>query len=218
MSNMRQIESMLFNYETTSRTDFRDGEITPAVKTEYKKKPTCLTIRTKPLKYVHTLVDWKVPNVPFGLMTKPKDIVRTNPREVQVSYEKPPDPVLEEVKRTRPRLVMTPAVSFDDLDDATRKLLLDDVYTTSTMKAMRGVVANATYSSVRTLLPGFPAKANPIVLQKLLPPYVSPEWRMDSVGWDSRQLRTHCDPNKEFWLAKTAQCQEYNDTAEDEEK
>ncbi|KAM3962812.1 uncharacterized protein ACR2FA_003196 [Aphomia sociella] len=219
MSNVKQIESMLFNYETTVRTDFRDGDITPLIKTEYKEKPICLRVRPRPLKDIHTLVDWRVPNVPFDLMLRPKDIVRTNPREVQKPYERPADVEFEKVKRTRPRLVMTPAVSIDDVDDDTRRLLLEDMYTTSTMKSMQNVIAaHFADKNLRSPLPDYPANANPIVLQKLLPPYVSPEWRMDSVSWDSRQLRTNCNPSREFWLARTHKCQECEDTTNREKR
>ncbi|XP_059061815.1 uncharacterized protein LOC131854697 isoform X2 [Achroia grisella] len=185
MSNMKQLQTMLFNYETTMRTDFRYGEITPLTTTKYKEKPSCVRIRPKPLKDIHTLVDWKVPNVPFELMTGRKEVVRTNPREKQVP---------------------------------TRKRLLDDVYLTSTMKAQREVVSNTSYNCVRAPLPTSPANANPITIQKWSPPYVSPEWRMDSVTWDRRQLRTYCNPDKEFWLTRTPQCQECKDTAVREQR
>ncbi|XP_059061814.1 uncharacterized protein LOC131854697 isoform X1 [Achroia grisella] len=218
MSNMKQLQTMLFNYETTMRTDFRYGEITPLTTTKYKEKPSCVRIRPKPLKDIHTLVDWKVPNVPFELMTGRKEVVRTNPREKQVPYKTLPDLEFEDVKRSRPRLVMTPAASVDDADDVTRKRLLDDVYLTSTMKAQREVVSNTSYNCVRAPLPTSPANANPITIQKWSPPYVSPEWRMDSVTWDRRQLRTYCNPDKEFWLTRTPQCQECKDTAVREQR
>ncbi|CAG9784664.1 unnamed protein product [Diatraea saccharalis] len=83
-------ENMLFNYETTTRTDFRDGEIEPLIKTVYKGKQSCLRIRPKPLKDLHALTDWRVPNVPFNLMHKPKDIVQTNPRQPQEPYKNYP--------------------------------------------------------------------------------------------------------------------------------
>lgn len=79
-------EGMLFNYETSNRTDYRDGEIKPIVKTVYQHKPSCYRIRPPPLKDIHTLSEWKTPNVPFDLLLKPKDIVRTNPWKVQQPY------------------------------------------------------------------------------------------------------------------------------------
>ncbi|XP_063839148.1 uncharacterized protein LOC135088187 [Ostrinia nubilalis] len=211
----RRYESMLFNYETTGRTDFRDGRIKPIITTEYKPKSTCLRVRPPPLKDIHALTDWRVPNVPFNLMHKPKDVVRTNPRVVQEPFHEPEDEIREEVQRTRPRLVMTPAVSLDDIEPVTRKMLVEDVYVTSVMQMMResGVSEG---SSLRAPLPKLPAPANPITLPKLLPQYVSPEWRMDSAAWDNRQLRTYCDPTKEFWLAFQSKCDVCDETAERE--
>ncbi|XP_028165670.1 uncharacterized protein LOC114356614 [Ostrinia furnacalis] len=234
----RRYESMLFNYETTGRTDFRDGRIKPIITTEYKPKSTCLRVRPPPLKDIHALTDWRVPNVPFNLMHKPKDVVRTNPRVVQEPYVKTPldtaktyilcllrewfyfqhepeDEIREEVQRTRPRLVMTPAVSLDDIEPVTRKMLVEDIYVTSVMQMMResGVSEG---SSLRAPLPKLPAPANPITLPKLMPQYVSPEWRMDSAAWDNRQLRTYCDPTKEFWLAFQSKCDVCDETAERE--
>lgn len=82
----KRFESMLFNYESTVRTDFRDGEIKPIITTQYQGKGTCIRIRPPPLKDIHALTDWHVPNVPFDLFGKPKDIVGTNPNDVQKPY------------------------------------------------------------------------------------------------------------------------------------
>lgn len=85
-ASKRRYESMLFNYETTGRTDFRDGRIRPIIRTEYKPKSTCLRVRPPPLKDIEALTDWYDPNVPFDLLHKPKEIVQTNPWEVQKPY------------------------------------------------------------------------------------------------------------------------------------
>lgn len=87
MSDVKtKLESMLFNYETTNRTDFRYGEIKEPIFTEYQKKPGCLRIRPPPLKDVHTLSDWKAAAIPFDLLHKPRPIVGTDPRNVQQPY------------------------------------------------------------------------------------------------------------------------------------
>uniref|UniRef100_A0A2H1V7N2 SFRICE_006329 n=1 Tax=Spodoptera frugiperda TaxID=7108 RepID=A0A2H1V7N2_SPOFR len=67
--------------------------------------------------------------------------------------------------------------------------------------ALKGMTAN---KSVKAPLPGVYSKCNPVrnELPPLLPPYVSPEWRRDSVYWDNKQLRTYADPTKHFWLTR----------------
>lgn len=86
-------EQMLFDYETSNRTDYHDGEILPIVKTVARKKPARPTnLKPPPLKDLHTLSVWKTPNVPFDLLIRAKDITRTNPWKVQqryVSYVQP---------------------------------------------------------------------------------------------------------------------------------
>lgn len=76
-------ENMLFNYETSNKTDYRDGEIRPMVKTVYKEKTNCLRIRPPPLKYIHTLTEWKKTNIPSDLFVRPKEIIRTSPHDIQ---------------------------------------------------------------------------------------------------------------------------------------
>ncbi|CAH0726300.1 unnamed protein product, partial [Brenthis ino] len=207
-------ERMLFNYETSNRTEYRDGEIRPIVKTVYQQKPSCYRIRPPALKDIHTLSEWKTPNVPFDLLLKPKDVVRTNPWKVQQRYEKSPDLGWEHAKNTRPRLVMTPAVSMDDIDvPESRKLLIQDIYSSTAQRAMRDGIQDSFSTNIRAPFPGRPAPANPIKLEKLRAPYVSPEWRMDSVSWDGRQLRSYCDPRREFYLARTTKCSACDVTA-----
>ncbi|KAJ8726095.1 hypothetical protein PYW07_000793 [Mythimna separata] len=195
------MEKMLFNYQTTNRTDFRDGEIVPPTFTKYKEKPRCLRKRPPPLKDHHTVSAWRTTGVPFSLMHSPKPITRTDPTKVQKPYSKPPDEEREEAIRTRPRLVMTPAVSMDDVTDKrARQILIDAMYTSTVTSATREAISD--YFTVRAPLPGLPAPANPIKLPRLTLPYVSPEWRMQTVSWDSKQLRSYCASTRQFWLAQ----------------
>ena len=86
-----RMESMLFNYQTTNRTDYRNGQILPPTFTTYKEKPKRGRQRPEELKDQHTLSKWRNKSVPFSLMHAPKPIVRTNPTKVQeffVSYLK----------------------------------------------------------------------------------------------------------------------------------
>ncbi|CAH2234694.1 jg4681, partial [Pararge aegeria aegeria] len=110
----------------------------------------------------------------------------------------------EKVQKTRPRLVMTPAVSMDDIDEpATRRILCGETYCSAASRAMRETAAlRPARANVKAPLPGLPAPANPITLPKLQPPFVSPEWRMETASWDARQLRAHCDHTKSFWLGQ----------------
>ncbi|XP_050362229.1 uncharacterized protein LOC126781332 [Nymphalis io] len=198
-------DNLLFNYETTYRTDFRDGEIKKTFETVYKTQPKCFRIRPPPLKYIHTLSEWKQPGIPIELYNKPKETVRTNPHQIQEYYEKPPDVGWENAVKTRPRLVMTPAISMDDIaSPEKRKLLIKDVYASSAHRSMREGIPKSSGVSVLAPLSGTLAPANPITFQNLQAPFVSPEWRMDSVSWDGRQLRSHCDPDKEFYLPRSS--------------
>lgn len=81
----QQYESMLFNYETCNKTDFRYGEIKPPTKTVYKPKPKRDKRKPVVLKDIHTLSEWKT-NVPFDLLIPLKDVVRTNPHHIQKPY------------------------------------------------------------------------------------------------------------------------------------
>ncbi|XP_030037637.1 uncharacterized protein LOC115453131 [Manduca sexta] len=205
---------MLFFQETTGKRDFRHGEIKPKIETVYQGKSKCIRIRPPPLKYFHTMNEWKAPTLPMELFVTPKDVVRTNPRLGQRTYERPPDLNLAQVRKTRPRLVMTPAVSIDDMEDEdARQILLKNIYKATATKSMEDTAAYFPINSVQAPFPGLPAAANPFVFPKLNPSYVSPEWRMDSVTWEKKRLRAYCNPTKDFWmdqqLPQCRACREY---------
>lgn len=66
-----------------------------------------------------------------------------------------------EIQKTRPRLVMTPAVSKDDIEDPkAREILCEDMYTTDMAKALKEAVSP--YFSVRAPFPGLPAPSKPV--------------------------------------------------------
>ncbi|XP_047987034.1 uncharacterized protein LOC125226900 [Leguminivora glycinivorella] len=209
---IRRYESMLFNYGTVQRTDYRENEIKAPVPTLYREKPPKRRAEFKGIKDTQTMSE-RLP-IPFDLFIKPKDVVKTNPRIPQKPFVKPEDLGREEAQRTRPRLVMTPAVSMDDIDSKqVRDLLIKDIYKSTVRIATEEGVALTNYKTVRAPLPDLPAPANPITLPKLNAQYVSPEWRMDSVSWDNRQLRTYCDATQKFWLERTPKCSVCDDTA-----
>lgn len=81
-----RMESMLFDYETTNRTDFRTGPIKPPVFTVYKEKSQCLRLRPPPLKDIHTMCTWKAGGIPFNLLHKPRPHIDTDPTKVQKPY------------------------------------------------------------------------------------------------------------------------------------
>ncbi|XP_075991917.1 uncharacterized protein LOC142987204 [Anticarsia gemmatalis] len=198
MSTQR-MEAMLFDYGTTNRTDYRFGEIKAPVFTVYKEKATCTRIYPPPLKDIHTLCNWKGGGIPFNLLHKPRPIIDTDPTKVQQPYFEPPDDGKEHAIKTRPRLVMTPSVSMDDIEDPkARTVLINDMYTSDMARAMREAVRP--YFKVVAPLPDHPANANPIKLPKLTAQYVSPEWRMESCSWDQKQLRSYSDTTRDFWL------------------
>lgn len=79
-------ERMLFKSETTYKTDLQGGTIKPKKDTVYHKKPNCLRVPMPPLKFLHTLSDWRVPNIPINLFIKPKDTVNADPNQIQKPY------------------------------------------------------------------------------------------------------------------------------------
>ncbi|XP_073941374.1 uncharacterized protein isoform X2 [Choristoneura fumiferana] len=124
-----RIERMVFNYGTTNRTDYRNYDIKKSEPTVYKPK----TKKEKRVPYLgkdsETVTEYKAKNIPFNLLWKPKPIIRTKPTDVPLKYDKIKDEEREESQRTRPRLVMTPAVSLDDVTDATaRDIVCRDIY------------------------------------------------------------------------------------------
>ncbi|XP_059061837.1 uncharacterized protein LOC131854713 isoform X2 [Achroia grisella] len=186
MSDVKsKAESMLFDDGSTYRTCYKLPVIKESAPTTYHAKVTPELPRWPPLKDVQTMSDWKATPVPFHLLHKPRDMSTTDMGNVEKVFEKPKDLGREHAQKTRPRLVMTPAVSMDDVDDArAREILCTDMYTTATSKAWRDTVTDY------------------IQLPAYRPPYVPLEWRMESVTWDKKQLRSYCDPTREFWLAK----------------
>ncbi|XP_037866700.1 uncharacterized protein LOC101737591 isoform X2 [Bombyx mori] len=246
-NNNSRIESLLFDYKTSSLRDYNNGQILPITATKYIDKEVCLRIPPAPLKYIHTLSHWKPDGrVSVDLFVRPKDVVRTNPRDVQQRYERPKDIEHKNILKSRPRLVMTPAVCMDDIQLEKREKFIEDFYSTTKNVTMSVPPSN----NIKASFPGTPAPANPvkenvyelcthlrnitiqlsfecdeihnkynttritlITIPNIRAPYVSPEWRMESVSWDGRQLRAFAEPNKEFWLAKTPQCQVCDETA-----
>ncbi|XP_035445810.2 uncharacterized protein LOC118273120 [Spodoptera frugiperda] len=208
-----RLEGMLFDFQTTYKTDYRRGQIRTPVLTKYEEKPRCLQVRPPPLKDIHTLTAWKSTPVPFSLFHKPHPILHKDPNKVQEPYVKQPDKELAQVIKTRPRIVMTPAVSVDDIEDPkAREILCDAMYTSTVAKMYRDAVSN--YVNMKAPLCPLPVPANPVTLPRLQPPYVSPEWRMETVSWDKQQLRSYCDPTKEFWLRqKPSKCIPCEETA-----
>nr|XP_034833508.1 uncharacterized protein LOC117990129 [Maniola hyperantus] len=205
LQSQLRIESMLFQYETTYQTDYRHGEIREYPKTVFKIKPKPVQEHTSAYRNVnnlHTMTEWKGDVPSFSLTHAPKEIVRTNPHALMKQFKKEDDLEREMAQKTRPRLVMAPAVSIDDIADPTaRSILCTDMYTSETRRGMREAVA-ALPPQVKAPLPELPTPANSMNLPKLQPPYVSPEWRMETISWDNKQLRAHCDPTREFWLAR----------------
>ncbi|XP_026328838.1 uncharacterized protein LOC113236848 [Hyposmocoma kahamanoa] len=192
-----KLEAMLFDYGTTNKTDYRDGEIKPQIKTVYKHKPERKRLPTPPGNFVHTMMPWRAP-MPFDAFIKPNDITRNNPHVVQKKFTSPHDTKRLEVQKTRPRLVMTPALSMDDMEEPARSILINEMYTTDMTQKMEEAISPTV--SIKAPLPGHPAPANPMALRPLKPPYVSPEWRMETLSWDRKQLRSYCDSTRDFWL------------------
>ncbi|KPJ13220.1 hypothetical protein RR48_06718 [Papilio machaon] len=197
-TRLKDLDSMINNYRTTMTNDYRDNAIEPVIKTVYQEKKPFIREKWKYVKYIHTMRDWDGERAPFDFTIPRKDIIRTNPHHIQPVYGKPKDLDLENVRKTRPRLVMTPAVSMDDLEDQDkRNLLMNSSYTTRMTTDYKPVTD---VSNVVAPLLGKYSPASPLTIAKYKQPYVSPEWRMETTSWDQRQIRDYCDANKVFWL------------------
>ncbi|CAH2065996.1 unnamed protein product, partial [Iphiclides podalirius] len=172
---MDHIETMVFNYETTNRSDFR-----------HIQQSTEIIDEVKPSK--------------GPKHSKIRELQKASEREegsqASVKKTKKLDRELERARRARPRLVIAPAVSIDDIEDPrVRRILIEDVYKSNAQRSYD----QPTSSIARGPLPSGYTRNDPLSLPKLAPPYVAPEWRSDCVQWDRRQLRAHCDSTKVFW-------------------
>ncbi|RVE50322.1 hypothetical protein evm_004988 [Chilo suppressalis] len=152
-------ERMLFEYGTTNLTDYRKPDFEPPTPTKYVEKPRCTAIRPPPLKDIHTLSNWKGQPIPFDVLHQPRPIISTNPWHVQKEYSSPGDPGHEEAIKSRPRLVMTPAVSMDDIQDLrAREILTRDMYTSDATRHYYQPKVEKSVN-VRAPLPDHPALA-----------------------------------------------------------
>ncbi|KAI5635435.1 hypothetical protein NE865_11808 [Phthorimaea operculella] len=194
----RRAEDMLFNYETTTRADYRESDLPPVYpppkeKPKSKEKPRPFV----PPKYVGCMTDWKS-YLPFNIHHKPKEVLQTYPLTPQPVFEKLIDEQREAVQKTRPRLVMTPAFSLDDVTNPEdRDILIKSMYSTEMKQKMEEAADKCV--SIKAPMPDFPAPASAVYLPKLKSLIVPREWRMDSVTWDNRQLRSAVDTTHYFW-------------------
>ncbi|KAJ2939229.1 hypothetical protein O0L34_g8541 [Tuta absoluta] len=203
--DIRRAEALLFNYETTARTDYREiahltdhaptiQRVTKKEKPREKEKPHTSTAP----KYIGCMTEWKN-KLPFNILHKPKEITQVHPMTPQPVFEKVIDEQREAVQKTRPRLNMVPAISLDDVTNSEhRDILIKNMYTAE-MKERMEDAAGTYYVSIKAPMPDLPAPARPLYLPKLKPPVVPKEWRMDSVTWDRKQLRSAVDPTLYFW-------------------
>ncbi|CAB3248179.1 unnamed protein product [Arctia plantaginis] len=212
----QRYKDMIFDNRTTTRHDYRSINIKPCNPTTYKPKERYTRPQPHTLKDMHSLTDYKCPCVPFTLYHKPKEILQTNPRNIQEIHETLEDHEREEVQRTRPRVCLSPAIALDDVEESARHMIVTDMYTTSAMQATKESVMKtlAATNANKAPLSNVYAPPKMITLPHLLKlPYVSPEWRMDSMSFDARQLRTDFDRTEAFWLDHNSTCGECKDTA-----
>ncbi|XP_047507372.1 uncharacterized protein LOC125051210 [Pieris napi] len=214
MPDVRFYDNMLFNYETTNRTYFQPEIINYYPPTLYQEKVSRPRPAYKPLKNIHTLTEFKKHDLPTELFANQKQIIRKDAHKVHsAGIENPVEEGKNHVQATRPRLVMPPALSLDDIKDSSiRELLIKDIYQSS-VNVMQTDVSTAT-GGCRAPLDGKYSPANPMAFAKLQMPVVPPEWRMDSVTWDNRQVRGHCNPDKSFYLSQPLRCEVCISTSE----
>ncbi|XP_013133565.1 PREDICTED: uncharacterized protein LOC106099543 [Papilio polytes] len=207
MSLKDKANSLTFDYLTTSRTDYQVYDLKATPKTVLKEnkqtKPVNVEKKREPrIKYTQTLKEWQ--SVPFDLLIGPKPILQTNPHHIQPPFKKPPDSREDEVRRTRPRLIISPAVVVDDVEDKiTRNILMESTYTSESRKAFQFA---RDHPEVKAPLSEKYAPPRVVELPKLAPPAIAPEWRMDSMKWERKQLRSHCEPTMHFWTKRRQYC------------
>ncbi|CAH1645159.1 unnamed protein product [Spodoptera littoralis] len=213
MPEEAKLESILFNYETTYKGSYTDGSVEKSMRDRMPDNKGEKIIKKPrerppfvPLKDLESLTPWKDHNVPFTLYHKPKEILQTNPRNMQERFDRFVDEERATVQKTRPKVLMTPAYHLDSIPEPDREVVINSMYKSETAYSLEDALkrTKADNKSVKSPLPGVYSKCNPVKneLEPLLPPYVSPEWRRDSVFWDNKQLRTHADATKHFWLSR----------------
>lgn len=83
----RSCDLMLFDYRTTYRTDFRDGEVLPPQEPTIRPRPKPASKQKQfHLTDTQTVTQYKDPNFPFDLMAVPKEIIRTYCRDKQQPF------------------------------------------------------------------------------------------------------------------------------------
>ncbi|KPJ13221.1 hypothetical protein RR48_06719 [Papilio machaon] len=191
VSNER-VNSLIFDYLTTSRTDFQVYDLKSTPKTAFTENKHTKTVNVDKkkevtIKYTQTLNEWK--SVPFDLLIGPKPILQTNPHRIQPPFEKAPDLRADEVRKTRPRLIISPAVVVDDVDDKiTRNILMESTYTSETRKAFR---LTQDRPEVKAPLGGKYAPSRVVSPQSLGQLYVSADFERDwptELAWCERDI------------------------------
>lgn len=80
-------ENMLFNYETTYRTGFKDAKLNAnGVKTVFVPKAEKSRIEGAPLKDIQAMFPLRDPHIPFYTFHQPTPIIRTSPWVTQERY------------------------------------------------------------------------------------------------------------------------------------
>ncbi|CAD0196391.1 unnamed protein product [Chrysodeixis includens] len=200
-----RVAPMLFPNRTSYRSDFRGGPITNVIRTEYKGKPTKPRPLPTPLKDIQAMFPMRDSTIPFSLFHKPKDIVRTNPRVMQEKQERPVDTLRLQVQQTRPEVLMSPALLVDRIQEPVRQKVMDHIYKSTQMLALEEAATLANKGvNIKAPLTGRYVTIPEITIKDLKLPYVSEEWRRQSVTWDTDQIRAYIEPTKTFWLTRTS--------------
>ncbi|XP_049872089.1 uncharacterized protein LOC126370963 [Pectinophora gossypiella] len=204
----KRLSEMLFYNETRTKNDFRGWEIRPKIVTQFIEKPRkrSKAAEYRPQNHVETMESVRKA-VPFHMFIKYDPILRRDPKAKQEPYEKIVHKERSKIQKNRRQCVMTPAVSLDSLkNDNQYQLLVNDMYTSTTQKALKETAAaTVSRNPCKAPFPGTYAHCKPIDLQLHRPQVVPPEWRRETITWDSKQQRGHTDATEEFWLNRTPQ-------------
>lgn len=196
-------DERIFLNRSTYQIDYPKHKVTP-VAYKYEKDRQEKPVKPPP---VTELVDHetfilrkKGVKVPFDVLWTPKEIIKTQPK---IRFEKVKsrlDEQTEEIIKTRPRVYMAPACSFDDVPDPNmRQLLINQTYTTEWRKAEKEATAN--FKPVEPHIFEIGQRDNVKLETDVYKP-LNENFIGRSKQWDENQLRGYCDPTTEFWLTK----------------
>lgn len=147
-------------------------------------------------------------HVPFNLLWDANPITGTYPKmnliqnkdEIQEKHARMTEEERLEAIRTRPRVVISPAVHLDDIDDnEVRNLITANTYESHWTRAARET-ANAHFKFKNTYPICTELGRNTLHFTPNLQPVIHYNFRRKARSWDKAQAKEVVDPTAKFWL------------------